>query len=78
MEQNQYLMIILNSIVIIYAIILFIYGKYFRKKDYLFFQNFLYIDTNKDLLRSVSYIDGNQKLLPNQRISKMDNLIEEN
>ena len=69
MEQNHYLMIILNSIVIIYAIILFIYGKYFRKKDPLTFRN--YIDDNKILYRN----DSDLNLIEGEENDKKENLI---
>ena len=78
MEQNTVLMIILNCVVVIYGLFLFIYGKYFRKKDYLFFQNSLYIDSNKDLFRNDSILETQKFLSINQSISKMENLIEEN
>ena len=69
MEQNHYLMIILNSIVIIYAIILFIYGKYFRKKDPLTFKNV--IDDNKILYRN----DSDLNLIEGEENDKKENLI---
>ena len=76
--MDKITMIFLNSILIIYGFILFIYGKYFRKKDYLYFNNSSYIDASKDLFRNESIIESNEKLISiNQNINKMENLIDD-
>ena len=42
LDDVKNLWIILNSILVLYAIILFIYGKYFRHKVALSYVSFLY------------------------------------
>ena len=69
MELPDILWIIFNLILILYAISLFIYGKYFRKKDPLTFKNV--IDDNKILYRN----DSDLNLIEGEENDKKENLI---
>ena len=67
MEIDKKIWILLNVLLIIYAIILLIYGKYVRKKEsYIFVKYNFY---NKIFLYTIylqkSYIDGDKGLFDN-------------
>ena len=69
MELPDILWIVFNSILILYAISLFIYGKYFRKKHSFTFRN--YIDDNRLLYKNESNFD----LIEGEKKKKNQSLI---
>ena len=73
--DNFILMLILNFIVISYALILFIYGKYYKNKEYLNFKNYLHIDQVKGLYRSDSAIESQKYMSHKESINQIESLI---